>query len=319
MPAVSVSQRKLMGWAYACKTGKSDNCPPNILKIANSMSKEELEKFASTEEDDLPKNIVVESVSSESYSLLYGWEVLGESETWQAYDWNNSYIADNVVEHVSKMLGCKPKDLLEFGWMNFPLQAKDRNIKKMIDLVPDTIHEFEVEDDMNGSTYKITQFEFNDFPLGKIVSVVDEDADVTCYFISRHVFKNRQIPKSIASIPVFESDINERKTIRVKRKYTENHPEVRIGQIAPVRNRVLEYIGNRGTVSYRQLKNFISKVQESEGISISMRWIKKNSALIDSEIVEGYVKFSLTKRGKRIFERIRKSKKSVPNSGKINE
>lgn len=35
----SVPQRNLMGYAYACATGKIDNCPPSIEKVAKSFTK----------------------------------------------------------------------------------------------------------------------------------------------------------------------------------------------------------------------------------------------------------------------------------------
>jgi hypothetical protein len=57
MPAVSKTQRKLMGWAHACKTGKVKNCPPNIQKVAKTMSQKDLKKFAKTKEKTLPSSV----------------------------------------------------------------------------------------------------------------------------------------------------------------------------------------------------------------------------------------------------------------------
>jgi len=61
MPATSKTQQRLFGWALACKKGESDNCPVNVKKLADSMSEEELEKYASTSHKGLP-NKVEESV-----------------------------------------------------------------------------------------------------------------------------------------------------------------------------------------------------------------------------------------------------------------
>jgi hypothetical protein len=66
MPATSKTQQRLFGWALACKKGESDNCPVNVKKLADSMSEEELEKYASTSHKDLPdqaKESVVECIS----------------------------------------------------------------------------------------------------------------------------------------------------------------------------------------------------------------------------------------------------------------
>ena len=59
--AVSVQQRKLMGYAYACATGKADNCPDSIRDIAKSFTKKNkkkglknLKSFAKTKHDGLP-------------------------------------------------------------------------------------------------------------------------------------------------------------------------------------------------------------------------------------------------------------------------
>jgi hypothetical protein len=57
MPSTSKSQQRLFGWALACKRGESDRCPVNVKKLADSMSEEELEKFASTSHEGLPTKV----------------------------------------------------------------------------------------------------------------------------------------------------------------------------------------------------------------------------------------------------------------------
>jgi len=57
MPSTSKSQQKLFGWALACKRNESDDCPSNVKKLADSMSEEELEKYASTSHEDLPETV----------------------------------------------------------------------------------------------------------------------------------------------------------------------------------------------------------------------------------------------------------------------
>lgn len=56
--------------ALACKRGELKDCPANVKKLADSMSEEELEKFAKTSHEDLPER-VKESIA----------ESIAESET----------------------------------------------------------------------------------------------------------------------------------------------------------------------------------------------------------------------------------------------
>ncbi len=57
MPSTSTTQQHLFGWALACKRGESDNCPANVKKLADSMSEEELTKYASTSHKNLPDSV----------------------------------------------------------------------------------------------------------------------------------------------------------------------------------------------------------------------------------------------------------------------
>jgi hypothetical protein len=57
MPSTSKSQQRLFGWALACKRGTSDNCPVNVKNLADSMTEEELEKYASTSHEGLPTRV----------------------------------------------------------------------------------------------------------------------------------------------------------------------------------------------------------------------------------------------------------------------
>jgi hypothetical protein len=67
MPSVSKSQQRLMGQAYAYKTGelKSKDLNPEwaeeIKDLAKSMTKKQLRDFAETKHDGLPNKKVKES------------------------------------------------------------------------------------------------------------------------------------------------------------------------------------------------------------------------------------------------------------------
>lgn len=64
MSAKSASQRRLMGWVYACVKGKTDNCPEWLMNIAHSFMKKgkrkglkNLKDFAKTKHEGLPERI----------------------------------------------------------------------------------------------------------------------------------------------------------------------------------------------------------------------------------------------------------------------
>jgi hypothetical protein len=66
--ARSVPQRKLMGYAYACATGKATDCPPSVMDVARSFTSKKprkglkaLKRMASTSHEGLPTGRLSES------------------------------------------------------------------------------------------------------------------------------------------------------------------------------------------------------------------------------------------------------------------
>ena len=59
MPAKSIKQRKFMGMVMAAKKGKLKDPSEAVTKIAKSMSKKQVEKFAKTKEKGLPIKVKV--------------------------------------------------------------------------------------------------------------------------------------------------------------------------------------------------------------------------------------------------------------------
>ena len=53
MPALSESQRRLFGWVYAYKTGKTKKAPKKIRDIANNISESDARDFAKTKHKGL--------------------------------------------------------------------------------------------------------------------------------------------------------------------------------------------------------------------------------------------------------------------------
>jgi hypothetical protein len=61
--AVSQAQQKLMGMALAYKRGEMDDASDQVKDLAKSMSTKDLEDFAKTKHDDLPKKVKKEGIS----------------------------------------------------------------------------------------------------------------------------------------------------------------------------------------------------------------------------------------------------------------
>ena len=87
MPSTSKSQQRLFGWALACKRGEAKNCPANVKKLADSMTEDELEDFASTKHEGLPEE-VKEAIEIASQDLL------------ESFSANVSFIAETLAELV---------------------------------------------------------------------------------------------------------------------------------------------------------------------------------------------------------------------------
>jgi hypothetical protein len=79
----SKAQRRLMGWAKACKEGEASSCPSRIKKVGKGMSTKELRKFAKTKETGLPeKKHPEKDIRNESGAFLtFKQFLIGNSET----------------------------------------------------------------------------------------------------------------------------------------------------------------------------------------------------------------------------------------------
>ena len=101
-----------------------------------------------------------------------------------------------------------------------------------------------------------------------------------------------------------ESSITERH-VTLKRRYTENHPAVKVGKGAKIRNKVLEAIKD-GKITQEEFDNIVSELSNN-----SKRWSKNNSKYFTvSE--EG---ISLSKFGKKILAGITVNEKTEKNPG----
>mgnify|MGYP000986758712 CR=1 FL=1 len=96
--------------------------------------------------------------------------------------------------------------------------------------------------------------------------------------------------------------IDERKTIQVKRKYS-NYDSISVGANAPVRNSILGFISENGYCTKEQLTDFINSNNEESGKRTSLSWLKKNKHYITEFNKNGCICCKLSKLGKRVVNK----------------
>jgi len=90
----------------------------------------------------------------------------------------------------------------------------------------------------------------------------------------------------------------------VKRKYTEQHPEKKVSDYAPVRERVLSFVKEKNQVTEEELSEFLRMMNEETGRKTSLGWVKANSALFKIREKNGQKTYALSSEGVRIHEKI---------------
>lgn len=90
----------------------------------------------------------------------------------------------------------------------------------------------------------------------------------------------------------------------VKRKYTDIHPEKVVSDYAPVREKVLSFVKERGSVSEKDLQEFLKLTNEQTGRKTSMGWVKANERFFTVKTSEGNKMYSLSKEGERIHTKL---------------
>jgi hypothetical protein len=111
--------------------------------------------------------------------------------------------------------------------------------------------------------------------------------------------------------PPWVEALEERRVI--KRKYGEHGP-IHINDSGPVRNAIVEFVGNR-FVTEEELDAFISKVDESgEKKPHYRKWFKRNGRYFESVTVKGKRLTVLSKLGKRVFEHILERQRASESS-----
>jgi len=93
-----------------------------------------------------------------------------------------------------------------------------------------------------------------------------------------------------------------------KRKYTENYPAKSVSDAAPVRERVLSYVREKGTVTHKELMEFFKGLNEETGGTTSRKWVNKNTRYFVVKEKNGTKTYTLSPIGKRVHESIMKQK-----------
>lgn len=90
----------------------------------------------------------------------------------------------------------------------------------------------------------------------------------------------------------------------VKRKYTGVHPEKVASNYAPVRERVLSFVKEKGRVSLDEMKEFLRLMNEETGRKASMGWVSANQKLFKVKEENGSKYYALSAEGRRIHEKL---------------
>ena len=108
-------------------------------------------------------------------------------------------------------------------------------------------------------------------------------------------------------IESFDEFLNEGR-VTVKRKYTEAHPEKSVSDRAPIRERVLSFVNEKGSVSRQELLEFLKAMNEETGGTTSRKWLTKNPTLFVIKEKNGVKTYTLSSYGKKVHESIMKQK-----------
>jgi hypothetical protein len=97
----------------------------------------------------------------------------------------------------------------------------------------------------------------------------------------------------------YEDFLNEA-LVTVKRKYTDNHPANVVSDYAPVREKILAFVQEKGEVTIEELKEFINLLNEETGGKTTTKWVSRNAKYF--KVREG--KYTLSAMGKRVHDSI---------------
>lgn len=104
---------------------------------------------------------------------------------------------------------------------------------------------------------------------------------------------------------------------QIKRKYGE-YANVRVNEKAPVRNKVVQFVGKR-FVTEEEMKSFLTGLTEERGKDLDAnKWFGRNGRYFEFFENRGQKVLTLSKYGKRVLEMIRKSEAKANLNESIN-
>jgi hypothetical protein len=103
----------------------------------------------------------------------------------------------------------------------------------------------------------------------------------------------------------FEEFVNEGK-VTIKRKYTELYPSREVSSNAPIREKILSFVKEAGTVTHDELMEFIAGMNEENGGSTSRKWVNKNTQYFVIKERQGVKTYRLSSLGERVHHAILK-------------
>ena len=92
----------------------------------------------------------------------------------------------------------------------------------------------------------------------------------------------------------------------VKRKYTDSHPEKKVSNYAPVRERVFSFVKDKKTVTEAELLEFLRMLNEETGRKTNIGWVNANLKFFNVKTNETNKTktYSLSKDGIRVHSKI---------------
>lgn len=109
----------------------------------------------------------------------------------------------------------------------------------------------------------------------------------------------------------YKSFLNERRTIQVKRKYGQYAPTI-VGANAPVRQKILGFISEKGSCCKSDLMEFIKSTNEDSGRKTTPDWVKANSRYFETFEKDGETHYKLSKLGQRVVKLTKVNEGTTP-------
>lgn len=103
----------------------------------------------------------------------------------------------------------------------------------------------------------------------------------------------------------YEEFLNEAK-VTVKRKYTDNYPAKHVNVNGPIREKILSFVKEKGTVSYNEMMEFVKGINEESGGNTSRKWLNKNTKYFKVTEKNGVKTYKLSSFGEKVHNAIQK-------------